>query len=76
MSPYPGPGVGGLLASPALVSVLVFVCLWDFIWKAIALWKAARRRQLVWYIALVILNTIGVLPIVYIFAIAPRQPER
>lgn len=66
------PTLATFLASPAGVLVL----LWSVLWKGIALWKAARRRQLVWYIALVIINTVGILPIVYIFLLAPRQPER
>jgi methionyl-tRNA synthetase len=48
---------------------------WGLVWKAIALWKAARRGQLGWYIALVVINTVGILEIIYIFAVAPRHPE-
>ncbi|OPX83524.1 MAG: hypothetical protein A4E53_04609 [Pelotomaculum sp. PtaB.Bin104] len=39
---------------------------WAIIWKGIALWHAARNRQLVWYIALLIVNTAGILEIVYL----------
>ena len=55
--------------------VCVAVALWEIAWKAFALWKAARRDQLTWYILLLILNTVGILPIIYIFAVAPRHPE-
>ena len=34
-----------------------------------------RSAQLVWYVALLIINTIGILEIVYILLIAPRTPE-
>ncbi len=64
------------LGVPFLSSaVLVPLILWSAIWKGIALWKAARRDQLGWYIALLIINTVGVLPIIYIFLVAPRHPR-
>ena len=44
--------------------------------EGLALWKAARRAQRVWYVLLLIINTVGVLPIIYIFFVAPRTPER
>ncbi|HPZ44071.1 MAG TPA: DUF5652 family protein [Bacillota bacterium] len=39
---------------------------WAIVWKGIALWHAARNRQLVWYIALLIVNTVGILEILYL----------
>ena len=55
--------------------LLLLILGWSVLWKGIALWKAARRDQLVWYVALLIFNTVGILPIIYIFAVAPRRPE-
>ena len=69
MEPSWGLGVP-FLSSAVLVPLVV----WSAIWKGIALWKAARRDQLGWYIALLIINSVGVLPIIYIFLVAPRQP--
>ena len=43
--------------------------------EGLALWKAARRDQLGWYLALLIINTVGLLPIIYIFLVAPRHPR-
>lgn len=40
---------------------------WSLVWKMIALWKAAGRRQLVWFIILFVVNTSGILEIAYIF---------
>ncbi|MDD2554116.1 MAG: DUF5652 family protein [Desulfotomaculaceae bacterium] len=39
---------------------------WSVIWKGLALWPAARNRQLAWYLALLIVNTVGILEIVYL----------
>ena len=59
----------------AFLLVIVLLLLWGYVWKAIALWYAARRDQIVWFILLVILNTVGILEIIYIFAVAPRHPD-
>ncbi len=68
------PSLG--LGVPFLSSGLfVALALWSVVWKGIALWKAARRDQLGWYLALLVLNTVGLLPMIYIFLVAPRHPE-
>jgi len=46
-----------------IISTLIF---WSLIWKGIALWKCGRNNQLNWFIAIIILNTAGILPIVYL----------
>ncbi len=58
-----------------ITALWIAVALWEIAWKAFALWKAARRDQLTWYILLLILNTVGILPVIYIFAVAPRHPK-
>ena len=49
-----------------LLWILLVVAAWSLIWKGIALWKCARRKQKVWFVALLILNTGGILPIIYL----------
>lgn len=39
---------------------------WAVAWKGIALWHAARNRQLGWYIMLLVVNTVGILEIIYL----------
>jgi hypothetical protein len=54
---------------PIETSSLVFIIpliLWELTWKGIALWKAGRNSQLPWFLALLILNTVGILPIIYL----------
>lgn len=46
--------------------IFYVVITWAVIWKGIALWHAARNKQLAWYIALLIVNTVGILEIVYL----------
>ncbi len=41
--------------------------LWVTIWKGLALWKAADRKQLLWFLILLTINTMGILEIAYVF---------
>lgn len=47
--------------------LLALVVVWDAIWKLIALWKSARNKHYAWFIIMGIVNTIGILPILYIY---------
>ena len=49
--------------TPWLFSLIV---IWSIAWKALATWHAARNGQLVWFIALFIINTAGILEIIYL----------
>lgn len=46
----------------------VLLIVWSIVWKAWALWRAARNTHLAWYIVMMLLNTAGILEIIYIFA--------
>jgi len=52
--------------STAFWLIFTPLIIWEFIWKAIGLWKSARNNQLVWFIVILFVNTLGILPIVYI----------
>jgi len=45
----------------------ILLLVWESVWKGIALWKAGRNNQLAWYICLLVFNTVGILPMMYIF---------
>ena len=49
-----------------LFVVILLVTIWETIWKMVAMWKAARNNHLAWFICIAVINTIGILPIVYI----------
>lgn len=56
-----------LQTNPQFSALILILVLWELFWKGIALWKAARESQRYWFIAILILNTAGILPILYIF---------
>jgi len=49
-----------------LLPFLILLAIWEIVWKLIALWKAGRNNHLAWFICLALINTAGILPIVYI----------
>ncbi len=50
--------------------MLAPLMLWSLFWKGLALWRAGRGNQLYWFIALLVLNTAGILEIIYLVAFA------
>ena len=50
--------------------LLLVLLVWSFIWKGIALWHSARRDQYTWFIVLLVVNSAGILEIIYLFAVA------
>jgi len=53
--------------------ILLLIALWTLPWKAKALWKSAKNSQKGWFIALLILNTLAILEIVYIFYFSKKK---
>lgn len=49
--------------------ILIFV-LWSIVWKGLALWHAGRRGQYWWFAILLVVNTLGILEIIYLFFVA------
>ena len=47
--------------------LLVVIIVWSSVWKLLALWKSARKSQPVWFIVLFLVNTVGILEILYIY---------
>lgn len=56
--------------SPTLIGnviiLLPVIGLRDIIWRSIALWNAGKSKRLTWFVCLVIFNTAGILPILYL----------
>jgi hypothetical protein len=44
---------------------IILIVLWELVWKGLALWYSARNKHTAWYICILIFNTLGILPIIY-----------
>lgn len=53
--------------------LVILAALWTLIWKGLALWKAARLGHRGWFIALIIINTLGILDILYIYVFSNKR---
>ena len=56
-------------------AVLGFILLliWSVIWKGAALWKAAKNGNLTWFIVMLVVNTVGILEILYIYVFSKKK---
>ena len=61
------------LWTPIFWTLIVIVSIWDVVWKGIALWRAARNGHQVWFIFLLIVNSVGILPIIYILFFSKKK---
>jgi hypothetical protein len=52
--------------------LIVAVLVWSLVWKGLALWKSAGLRQKYWFIAILVINTLGILEIIYLFFVARK----
>jgi hypothetical protein len=61
--------------STGTIILFVVLIIWSATWKGLALWRAAKRTDLVWFIIFIILNTAGILEIIYYYLIAKTDKK-
>jgi len=52
--------------------LIALIVAWVLPWKGVALWMAARRNHIWWFIVFLVINSFAILPIIYIFLVARR----
>lgn len=76
MSEFISSNIAALSGIGILLALFIFLLtIWSIIWKGFALWIAAQEKNKPWFIGLLILNTAGILEIVYIFFISKKGKE-
>ncbi len=50
--------------------LLFIVLIWNLFWKGMALWKSARKSHATWFVVFLLIQTMGILEILYIFLFA------
>jgi hypothetical protein len=65
-------GFGAGLFGAWMGIFLVPLMFWGLAWKGWALWKASKNDSKVWFIVLLLVNTIGILDILYIFVFSKK----
>ena len=69
-------GTLGTISLGTLLLWLIPFIIWDLIWKGIALWKCGRNNQLAWFIFILIINSLGILPIIYLAFFQKKKKSR
>ena len=60
----------GLPMQSAIIIIAVFllvIFIWTLVWKGLALWKSAKNNHKIWFVIILIVNTAGILEILYIY---------
>lgn len=47
---------------------IAVLLIWDIIWKGIGLWRSSKNGDKNWFIAILIVNSVGILPIIYLLS--------
>ena len=63
-----GPGMmGGGWAGIFLFPLVLLFIVWTVYWKYHALWHAAKEDEKWWFLGLLVINTLGILEILYLY---------
>jgi hypothetical protein len=73
---YNTPGLPEIFGIAMLPVVIIIVSLWDIFWKLKGMWKAAKNGSVAWFIALMIFNTVGILPILYLYVFSKNSKAK
>ena len=55
--------------------ILIAIAIWSLAWKGTAIWKACKRNSKKWFWVLLIFNTAGILPIIYLL-FTKKKPKQ
>ena len=65
-----GMGLGsGLIMGPFMLLLII----WTLYWKYQSLWYAAKHDHKWWFIALLVVNTAGILEILYLYVFSKKM---
>jgi methionyl-tRNA synthetase len=53
--------------------LLLAVLVWSIVWKGLALWKSSRTDSKVWFVVFLIVNTLGILEILYLYVFSGKN---
>jgi len=67
---FGGTGFGAGVVGYLLFAVLI---VWSLIWKGLGLWFSAQRKSKPWFIVILLVNTLGILEIIYIIVVLKKK---
>jgi methionyl-tRNA synthetase len=58
------------------IPILIVAIIWTLFWKGAALWHAARTKNKLWFFILLLVNSLGILEVIYLFAFAKVKTDK
>ena len=55
---------------------IIIIAIWTFAWKVLALWHSARHGDKAWFIIFLLVNTVGILEIIYLFGVRKLNKKK
>jgi hypothetical protein len=55
---------------------IIPIVIWSLFWQAVALWRAARNNSKIWFVVLLLVHTLGILDMLYIFVFSKTGGKR
>ena len=53
--------------------VILLIVLWSLPWIGVALWKTAKNSHKIWFVVLLVINSMAILEIIYIFIFSKKK---
>jgi len=60
---------------PALQAFIFLAVILEITLKGFALWRAAQRGEKGWFVALMVINTVGIFPLVYLLVTGKKKED-
>lgn len=58
---------------PFGIAAIFLLIIWSLVWKGMALWTSARKGEKVWFVIFLVVNTLGILEILYIYVFSKKS---
>lgn len=55
------------------ITLIMGLVLWSVVWKGMGLWRAAQNGDKAWFVVLLLINTLGILEILYIYVFGKKK---
>ncbi|MBI2338229.1 hypothetical protein HYU95_03515 [Candidatus Daviesbacteria bacterium] len=59
---------------PDLGAGIFLLIIWEIFWKGVGLWKSAKKGDLIWFVAILLINLFGIIPLFYLWKTKQLEP--
>lgn len=55
--------------------LILLAALWELFWRGVGLYRAARRKHVGWFVLMLLVNSLGIIEIIYLFVVLKIKPK-